>query len=132
MPCAPQTPHGRPRTRSTLAPALYRLQALNKLLGTNVYESNSQLGGPEVMGGNGVSHLIVQTDLEAIHQIVGWLSFIPATVDAPLACLPIVDPVGRTVDVYPLSGTPYDPRDLLCGIEQDGGKWTSGLLDKVH
>merc|ERR1719353_1444166 len=29
-------------------------QALNKLLGTNVYESNLQLGGPEVMGGNGV------------------------------------------------------------------------------
>ena len=43
-------------------------QALNKLLGTNVYESNLQLGGPEVMGGNGVSHLLVDSDLDAVRR----------------------------------------------------------------
>mmetsp|Transcript_32468 Transcript_32468/g.74377 ORF Transcript_32468/g.74377 Transcript_32468/m.74377 type:complete len:2019 (-) Transcript_32468:454-6510(-) len=100
-------------------------QALNKLLGTNVYESNDQLGGPEVMGGNGVSHLIVTSDLEGCVRIVEWLSFVPPTVQAPPPCLPIVDPVDRKVEVYPLPGTPYDPRMLLCG---DGVK--SGLLDK--
>ena len=55
--------------------------ALNKLLGTNVYESNLQLDGPEVMGGNGVSHLIVKNDLEAIHQITAWLAFVPKVRD---------------------------------------------------
>jgi hypothetical protein len=105
-------------------------QALNKLLGTNVYESNQQLGGPEVMGGNGVSHLIVNTDFDAIVQIVGWLSFIPKDTASPLPCLPMVDPVDRPVEVYPSSGTPYDPRDLLCGTDQEG-KWVSGLLDKA-
>jgi len=104
-------------------------QALNKLLGTNVYESNAQLGGPEVMGNNGVSHLVVESDLEGVRRIVEWLSFVPKHVEAPLPCLPIVDPIERTVDVYPLAGTPYDPRDLLCGVATDGG-WTSGLLDR--
>ena len=73
-------------------------QALNKLLGTNVYapplppnppahvwshgsvckcryESNLQLGGPEVMGGNGVAHLLVDSDFEAIGEVVKCVSW---------------------------------------------------------
>jgi len=99
-------------------------QALNKLLGTNVYESNSQLGGPEVMGGNGISHLLVDSDLEGVHAMVQWISFVPCTVDAPLPCLPITDPVDRDISFYPPSGQPYDPRKLLTGDGQ-----LSGLLD---
>ncbi len=41
-----------------------RYAALNKLLGRNVYSSHMQLGGPRVMGTNGVSHHIVADDLE--------------------------------------------------------------------
>ena len=52
-------------------------QALNKLLGTNVYESNLQLGGPEVMGNNGVSHLLVNSDMDACYEMVKWISFVP-------------------------------------------------------
>jgi len=34
--------------------------ALNMLLGREVYTSQDQLGGPQVMGPNGVSHLVRQ------------------------------------------------------------------------
>ena len=37
--------------------------ALNKLLGREVYTSHMQLGGPKVMGANGVSHHVVEDDL---------------------------------------------------------------------
>ena len=99
-------------------------QALNKLLGTNVYESNSQLGGPEVMGGNGVSHLLVDTDVAGVDAMVKWISFVPATAGGPPPCLPITDPVERDIGFYPPSGQPYDPRKLLVGDGQ-----LSGLLD---
>ena len=38
--------------------------ALNKLLGRPVYSSNVQLGGIDIMYTNGVSHLVVDHDLE--------------------------------------------------------------------
>ncbi|EOD32164.1 acetyl-CoA carboxylase [Emiliania huxleyi CCMP1516] len=103
--------------------------ALNKLLGTTVYESNGQLGGPEVMGGNGVSHLVVDNDLDAVHRIVQWMSFIPHKVGAPLPIIKPADPIERSVDYLPVKGVPYDPRELLTGGVQDG-VYRSGLLDK--
>ena len=78
------------------------------------------------MGGNGVSHLLVDSDMEAITEIVKWVSFVPATVGAPLPCLPVVDPIERAVTYYPPSGVPFDPRQLLIG---DGAGLT-GLLDE--
>jgi len=104
-------------------------QALNKLLGTSVYESNAQLGGPEVMGGNGVSHLLVDDDMQAIVDIVHWLSFVPKCIGAPLPCLPISDPIDRPAKWMPTQGVPYDPRLLLCGGVQDGS-YAAGLLDR--
>lgn len=38
--------------------------ALNKLLGREVYVSQDQLGGPQIMYPNGVSHMIVDNDKE--------------------------------------------------------------------
>jgi len=103
--------------------------ALNKLLGTTVYESNLQLGGPEVMGGNGVSHMLVKDDLEAVHRIVQWLGFVPVKVGAPLPIIKITDPIERTVEYLPEKGIPYDPRLLLTGGLKDG-VYKSGLLDR--
>jgi len=40
--------------------------ALNKVLGRQVYTSHMQLGGPRVMGVNGVSHHVVTDDLEGV------------------------------------------------------------------
>ncbi len=40
--------------------------ALNKLLGKEVYTSQDQLGGPQIMFPNGVTHEVVQNDREGI------------------------------------------------------------------
>ena len=105
-------------------------QALNKLLGNDVYESNLQLGGPEVMSGNGIAHLLADSDQQAVCQIVHWLSFVPKAAGAPLPLLPIADPVDRLVLARPVQGTPYDPRELLCGAAAADGQWLPGLLDR--
>ena len=52
--------------------------ALNKVLGREVYTSNSQLGGIQIMHNNGVSHSVVPNDFEGICLIAKWLSYIPA------------------------------------------------------
>ena len=52
--------------------------ALNKVLGREVYTSNAQLGGIQIMHNNGVSHAVVPNDFEGICLIARWLSYIPA------------------------------------------------------
>ena len=53
-------------------------RALNKLLGSEVYTSNQQLGGTRVMHNNGVSHLCAVNDADGINKIVTgkWILFI--------------------------------------------------------
>ena len=51
--------------------------ALNKLLGREVYTSQDQLGGPQIMHPNGVSHLVVDNDKEGVSAILDWLSYVP-------------------------------------------------------
>jgi acetyl-CoA carboxylase/biotin carboxylase 1 len=51
--------------------------ALNKLLGREVYTSQDQLGGPQVMFPNGVSHEIVSDDQAGVKSIMDWLSYTP-------------------------------------------------------
>uniref|UniRef100_A0A5K3FNB2 Biotin carboxylation domain-containing protein n=1 Tax=Mesocestoides corti TaxID=53468 RepID=A0A5K3FNB2_MESCO len=46
--------------------------ALNKLLGRQVYTSNSQLGGVQIMANNGVCHLVVPDEFSAFQQMVNW------------------------------------------------------------
>ncbi len=43
--------------------------ALNKVLGREVYSSNLQLGGPQIMYNNGVSHLTVANDYEVCRGV---------------------------------------------------------------
>ena len=71
-------------------------QALNKLIGSDVYRSNDEIGGVGVMFRNGVSHLTVKSDSEGIASILSWLQFIPESVGKPLPVYsPIPDPVDR-------------------------------------
>ena len=51
--------------------------ALNKVLGREVYTSNAQIGGPRVMGANGVSHVVVSDDVRGVSNILRWLSYVP-------------------------------------------------------
>lgn len=91
-------------------------EALNKLMGSDVYTSNQQLGGPKVMYSNGVSHEIVQNDFEGVLAVLRWLSFVPRIKGAPLPVTDVVkgDGVDRDIAFLPPS-TAYDPRQLIAG-----------------
>jgi len=99
--------------------------ALNKLLGSEVYNSQDQLGGPQIMFPNGVSHEIVNDDQEGVASILQWLSFVPEDVTATPACRPCADPVDRDVEFRP-TPTPYDPRLMLAGTSDEKGFFDDG------
>ena len=128
-------------------------QALNKVLGKSVYASNDQLGGPNIMARNGITHQVVEDDLEGVAAMLHWLSFSPAARNAPLAlpALPDVSAVGaaaapaparsltslpasvdsplRTIAVVP--GKARDVRDMLSGVYDPVSKaWQPGFFDQ--
>ncbi|RID57049.1 hypothetical protein BRARA_F00455 [Brassica rapa] len=103
---------------------------LNKLLGREVYTSHMQLGGPKIMGANGVVHLTVSDDLEGVSAILNWLSYVPAHAGGPLP-LPLLsplDPPERTVEYVPENSC--DPRAAIAGVNDNAGKWLGGIFDK--
>lgn len=99
--------------------------ALNKLLGREVYTTNDQLGGPQVMYPNGCTHEVVDDDQEGVQSIIQWLSFVPKTSDAPPAVRKSSDPVNREVAWKP-TPTPYDPRLMLTGTDDAAGFFDKG------
>ncbi len=108
--------------------------ALNKVLGREVYTSNTQLGGIQIMHNNGVSHDVVPDDFEGISLIIKWLAYVPARAGSSLpVLLPMFDPIDRDVDYYPTK-SPYDPRWLLEGKQEEAnsgiGNWLSGVFDR--
>ena len=106
--------------------------ALNKLLGRDVYTSNLQLGGTQIMYKNGVSHLTAQNDYEGIGKIVNWLSYIPERKNAPVPITISSDPWDRNIEFMPPKGAVYDPRWLIAGkdAEEEEGGFQSGFFDK--
>lgn len=50
-------------------------QALNKLLQSNVYKSNTEIGGVSVMNLNGNNHLTVENDFLGVKEIFNWLDY---------------------------------------------------------
>uniref|UniRef100_A0A7S4ATM8 Acetyl-CoA carboxylase n=1 Tax=Pseudo-nitzschia australis TaxID=44445 RepID=A0A7S4ATM8_9STRA len=107
-------------------------QALNKLMGVDVYSTNDQLGGPGIMYSNGVSHLSENDHLRAVQAAMNWLSYVPSHRRGLLPIMDIrgLDEIERPISFSPVPGTPYDPRSLLAGAEDDGGIWQSGFFDK--
>ncbi|KAG2445384.1 hypothetical protein HXX76_000006 [Chlamydomonas incerta] len=91
--------------------------ALNKLLGRQVYTSHMQLGGPRVMGVNGVSHAVVGDDLEGVRLLMAMLAFAPPQLGAPPPALPSADPPSRPVGYCPGPGEKLDPRAAIAGRE---------------
>jgi acetyl-CoA carboxylase / biotin carboxylase 1 len=102
--------------------------ALNKLLGREVYSSQMQLGGPKIMGTNGVTHLTVADDLEGVAAIINWLSYVPPYVGGPLPISTTLDPPERPVAYFP--ETSCDPRAAIAGINDGQGNWLGGIFDK--
>lgn len=103
--------------------------ALNKVLGREVYSSNTQLGGVQIMFNNGVTHLAVPNDYEGMLAIVNWLGFVPKIRNHPLPVMSIHDPVDRPIEFEP-SRLPYDPRHMLAGRINKDQVWESGFFDK--
>lgn len=103
--------------------------ALNKVLGREVYTSNLQLGGSQIMFKNGVSHLIANNDLDALQQTLEWLSFVPEKKGACLPTLLSGDPIDREIGVDLLT-SPYDVRDLIRGVYDSNRCWNSGFFDE--
>uniref|UniRef100_A0A8W8JGB1 CoA carboxyltransferase N-terminal domain-containing protein n=1 Tax=Magallana gigas TaxID=29159 RepID=A0A8W8JGB1_MAGGI len=52
--------------------------ALNKVLGKEVYTSNNQLGGIQIMYSNGVTHDVTADDFDGVYKIIQWLSYLHA------------------------------------------------------
>ena len=107
--------------------------ALNKLLGKEVYTSNTQLGGTQIMYNNGVSHKTERNDVEGIKRILNWLSFIPCKKGAPLPIIsnPLSDHPERDVEFYPPEGSNFDPRLLLTGQGDKTGLFDRGSWDEI-
>jgi acetyl-CoA carboxylase/biotin carboxylase 1 len=107
-------------------------QALNKLMGVNVYSTNDQLGGPGIMYPNGISHIVEPDHLRAIKAAIDWLSYVPSRRGGilPITDIRGVDDIERLIGFTPSPGVPYDPRHLLAGTEDDAGMWQSGFFDK--
>ena len=103
--------------------------AINKMLGREVYTSNLQLGGTQIMYNNGVSHLTAVDDLAGVEKIVEWMSYVPAKRNMPVPILETKDTWDRPVDFTPTTDESYDVRWLIEGRETESG-FEHGLFDK--
>jgi acetyl-CoA carboxylase/biotin carboxylase 1 len=103
--------------------------ALNNLLGREVYTSNLQLGGTQIMYRNGVSHMTANDDFAGVSKIVDWLSFVPASRGLPVPIAPSVDTWDREITYMPPNKQTYDVRWLIGGKQDEDG-FQSGLFDK--
>lgn len=105
--------------------------AINKLLGREVYSSNLQLGGTQIMYKNGVSHLTATDDLAGIEKIMEWMAFVPAERGMPVPILESEDDKwDREIEYYPTKDEPYDVRWMIAGRELPDGEFESGMFDK--
>lgn len=108
--------------------------ALNSILGRDVYLSNLQIGGPQIMAANGVTHRTVTNDFDGVREILHWLSYVPVRQASALDFLnnsQLKDEVSREVEVG-LEQIQSDPRNLLTGADGkrgllDAGSWTEYL-----
>ncbi|KAK3368719.1 acetyl-CoA carboxylase [Podospora didyma] len=103
--------------------------ALNNLLGREVYTSNLQLGGTQIMYRNGVSHLTANDDFAGVSKIVEWMSFVPDKRNNPVPISPSVDSWDRDITFTPPQKQPYDVRWMIGGKQDEDG-FQPGLFDK--
>ena len=74
-----------------------------QVLGREVYTSNLQLGGPDIMYRNGVSHLTVANDFDGVKMLLHWLSYVPVTTTAlPPTLAYTVDERNHVFELDPL------------------------------
>jgi len=103
--------------------------ALNKLLGKEVYTSQDQLGGPQIMYPNGISHEVVENDREGMEAVLDWINYTPKDFNSLQPIPTDAEDPSRPIDFMP-SKTPYDPRHMLEGTTSADGSFVTGFLDK--
>ena len=103
--------------------------ALNKLLGKELYTSQDQLGGPQIMLPNGIAHQLAADDPDGVEKILRWLSYVPCLASEQVVEAPCADPPARDVAWTP-PPTPYNPRHMLAGGPDGDGIWRNGFFDK--
>ncbi|XP_044017806.1 acetyl-CoA carboxylase isoform X2 [Aphidius gifuensis] len=103
-------------------------RALNAVLGREVYASNNQLGGIQIMYHNGISHTTAPRDLDGIATVLRWISMVPKHKGYSLPIIIPSDPVDREIGFLPTK-TPYDPRFMLDGRMLDDNTFESGFFD---
>lgn len=104
--------------------------AINNLLGREVYSSNLQLGGTQIMYNNGVSHMTVPDDFAGVEKILEWMAFVPAMRGLPVPILESEDTWNRDIDYMPTKDAPYDVRWMIEGRTNEDNVFESGLFDK--
>ncbi|EFY98949.1 acetyl-CoA carboxylase [Metarhizium robertsii ARSEF 23] len=104
--------------------------ALNNLLGREVYTSNLQLGGTQIMYRNGVSHMTANDDFAGVSRIVEWMSFVPEKRNGPIPVSPSSDSWDRDVVYCPPQKQAFDVRWMISGKHDEDGSFQSGLFDK--
>ncbi|OHW90182.1 acetyl-carboxylase [Colletotrichum incanum] len=104
--------------------------ALNNVLGREIYTSNLQLGGTQIMYRNGVSHMTGNDDFDGVSKIVEWMSFIPEKRGSPIPVSPSTDAWDRDVVYTPPQKQPYDVRWMIGGRPTEEGGFEPGLFDK--
>ena len=98
-------------------------QAINRLVGRDIYRSNEELGGQQVMGANGITHLYVDDDLEGFSAIVRWLQHVPRHKGASLLeSLQLYDPIERQLKDH-LRNTRSLLTDRECGMFDLNSFW---------
>eukprot|EP00045_Choanoeca_perplexa_P018135 m.279161 g.279161 ORF g.279161 m.279161 type:complete len:2306 (+) comp17727_c0_seq1:161-7078(+) len=114
--------------------------AINKLLGKEVYSSSLQLGGPQIMYNNGVSHLTSIHDYDGVLQVLNWLSYVPIAKGQPGPTLRASihfdstvgfaqDPIDRVIGFIPTRAA-YDPRWMLAGRTHNDNEHQTGFFDR--
>uniref|UniRef100_A0A8W8JHP3 Acetyl-CoA carboxylase n=1 Tax=Magallana gigas TaxID=29159 RepID=A0A8W8JHP3_MAGGI len=110
--------------------AYNEIVTINLVLGKEVYTSNNQLGGIQIMYTNGVTHDVTADDFDGVYKIIQWLSYMPKCKGSPLPILETGDPIDRKVEFVPTKA-PYDPRWMLNGRQNPDDKncWQKGFFD---
>ncbi|KAJ5733760.1 Acetyl-CoA carboxylase [Penicillium malachiteum] len=103
--------------------------AINKLLGREVYTSNLQLGGTQIMYNNGVSHMTANDDFEGVQKIVEWMSFVPDKKGAPVPIRAWSDDWDRDIGYFPLPSRPtMSAGSSVDSFEEALGGWAKTVV----
>lgn len=81
------------------------------------------------MSRNGISHIVVEDDIEGCEEVIRWLSYVPEHREGPLPIMvDPTDPITRPV-LYKVQSLTEDPRLMLTGCVDSRGKWLGGIFD---